>query len=36
MEDLWVYNQFNFHISEEKIKEKIFRQKLDNFIKKFY
>lgn len=36
VEDLYVYNQLNFHISEEKIKEKIFRQKLDNFIKKFY
>ena len=36
MEDLCVYNQLNFHICEEKIKEKIFRQKLDNFIKKFY
>lgn len=36
MEDLCVYNELNFHISEEKIKENIFRQKLDNFIKKFY
>jgi len=36
MEDFFVYNQLNFHISEEKIKKKIFKIKLDIFIKKFY
>lgn len=36
IEDCTIYNQLNFHIYEEKIKQNIYKQKLDDFIKKFY
>ena len=36
IEDYSLYNQLNFHIHKEKIKENIYKEKLNHLIKSFY